>query len=165
MIWELALNAALGMKRIIVVLSSLIHGLMTVVVGWYVIVEYSRATIAVWGPLSRVFCQLTRPLNVKIYDSLFRFLICDTQCSVAISDNQHLCSWSLYTTSTKNWTNAGLMLAQHWFNVFCWIYLWLTLFWEKLSVDQTDWASCSWQGRHQTCSLPQPAPGSGAECR
>ena len=44
------------------------------------------------------------------------------------------------------------------------LFLWLTLFSEKLSVDRSDWASCSWPGRHQICNLPQPVPGSRAEC-
>ena len=41
MIWELAVNAAIGMKRIIVFLSWLI----TVNVGRYVIVECQGATV------------------------------------------------------------------------------------------------------------------------
>ena len=44
MIWELAHNAAMCMKRIIVLLSWLI----TVDVGLYVIVECTGATVAFW---------------------------------------------------------------------------------------------------------------------
>ena len=45
MIRELAHNAAMCIKRIIVLLSWLI----TVDVGLYVIVEYPEATVAFWG--------------------------------------------------------------------------------------------------------------------
>ena len=76
-IWELALNEALGMKRIFVLL-------------WNRALAYPRTLLPSGGPLSREFWQLTTPLTISV------------TCNLIISEHEPWFSFIFPTKIAKN---------------------------------------------------------------